>query len=219
MTAYRIAIVEDHQLLAESLRIALTARGLQVAVFGLGSPAELRTSLVGAAPHVVLLDLDLGAAGSGLGLVRPLTERGIAVVVVSGSTDRLSYARAVEEGAVGYVIKTTAVDHLLAAVQKVACGGALLTSTERKVLLAELEQARARDACRHAPYERLTDRERDALQALADGQAVREIATGWSVSEATVRTHVQRVLHKLGVTSQLAAVAQAHRHGWLRHPR
>jgi len=219
MTAYRIAIVEDHQLLAESLRIALTARGLQVTVFGPGSPAELRTPLVQAAPHVVLLDLDLGAAGSSLGLVRPLTERGIAVVVVSGSTDRLSYARAVEEGAVGYVIKTSDVEQLLVAVQTVAAGGSLMTSTERARLLAELEQARARDARRHAPYERLTDRERDALQALADGQAVREIATGWSVSEATVRTHVQRVLHKLGVPSQLAAVAQAHRHGWLRRPR
>ena len=65
------------------------------------------------------------------------------------------------------------------------------------------------------PFARLTDRERDTLQALARGRTVHEIANSWVLSEATVRTHVRSVLAKLNVPSQLAAVSLALRSGWI----
>ena len=86
---------------------------------------------------------------------------------------------------------------------------------ERRSLLQATKAARAREAVLAEPFERLSSRETQVLQALADGRSVAEIARDWVVSEATVRTQVRAVLTKLGVTSQLAAVAAARRAGWL----
>jgi DNA-binding NarL/FixJ family response regulator len=85
---------------------------------------------------------------------------------------------------------------------------------ERHRLLAELRAWRARDRAEHEPYLRLSPRERDVLRALAQGGSVADIAQRAFVSVATVRTQVRAILQKLGVSSQLEAVALAHRLGW-----
>ena len=73
---------------------------------------------------------------------------------------------------------------------------------------------RAKRAARE-PFDRLTSREQQVLHALADGRSVACIAEDWFVSEATVRSQVRGVLLKLGVSSQLEAVARATKAGWL----
>ena len=66
----------------------------------------------------------------------------------------------------------------------------------------------------HTPFQRLSPRERTVLAALVEGESVTDIAARAVVSVATVRTQVRAILEKVGVCSQLEAVALAHKHGW-----
>ncbi len=210
-----VLIVEDHELLAQSLAFALTAEGFAVAVAALDSPAGILAAFEQSAAGIVLLDLDLGGTvGDGLGLVRPLSERGGRVVVVSGSSARPRLASCLEQGAVGVLPKSTPYERLVDAVLDVAAGRPVISEAERHALLTELRAWRARQRHEMAPFETLTVRESQVLDALMDGQGCEAIASAWFVSEATVRTQIRGVLTKLGVSSQLAAAAQAQRVGW-----
>ena len=167
------------------------------------------------APDVVLLDLDLGGSvGSGATLVRPFTAAGIRVLVVSGSTDRLEVAAALEAGAVGYVCKSEPFDVLLDTAARAAAGEPVFGAAERQSLLTELRRHRAAVIADRDRFDRLTPRERQVLEQLCEGESVTSIAAGWVVSVPTVRTQVRAILQKLDVGSQLEAVAQAHRCGW-----
>ena len=212
----RVLIVEDHELLAQSLALALHAEGFAVDIARMQSREDLLADL--AEPHtaLALLDLDLGPhIGDGTAFVRRLTERGAAVIVVSGITDRVRLATAVEAGALGVVSKTQPIDELIDAVKAAMSGQRLLSDNGRQEMLAELRRHRQSRHERLSPFERLTPREREVLVALGNGQTVGTIAQRWHVSEATVRTQVRAVLAKLGVNSQIAAIAKARRAGWL----
>lgn len=164
---------------------------------------------------VVLLDLDLGAAvGNGVDLIAPLNEMGSQVLVVTGSTDRVRHAACVEAGAAGFMEKSARFDELLHATLDAAHLQALLSPNQRQELLAELRQQRAEKRARLAAFEQLTPRESEVLAALCEGRSAQAIAAAAYVSEATVRTQIRGILTKLGVSSQLAAVAAARRAGW-----
>jgi DNA-binding NarL/FixJ family response regulator len=210
-----VAIVEDHLLLAETLSTALGQRGVDATVVPVQEYEALLAALLVAAPGVVLLDLDLGCFGDSTALIAPLSAAGIRVLVVTGVTERLRGAQAVEQGAVGIQPKALGFDALLTAAFAVLAGASVLSATDRATLLTELAQARAEQERASGPYRQLTGREQGTLQALSEGRSVHEIAGDWVLSEATVRTHVRGVLVKLGVASQLAAVAAARRNGWL----
>ena len=151
----------------------------------------------------------------GTQLVRPFTQAGARVLIVSGVTDRCHLAAAVEQGAVGCVSKSQPFDVLLEAVLSVVRGEQVLRPDERHKMVSDLRCRREHDRALRAPYDRLTHREQQVLHALGQGLSVRHIAESWVLSEATVRTQVRGVLMKLGVTSQLEAVAHATRAGWL----
>lgn len=210
-----VAIVEDHLLLAETLQAALTHHGINAIVFAPNEPATLLPGLIELAPDLVLLDLDLGEYGDSTPLVAPLTAAGIRVLVVTGTTERLRIAATIEQGAYGYHQKALGFDALVASACGALDGAHVLDPAERAALLRELTQSRVAHERAQNTYTQLTDREQGTLQALGEGRSVTEIAGDWVVSEATVRTHVRGVLVKLGVASQLAAVAAARRNGWL----
>ena len=212
----RVVVVDDHRLLAQSLAISLRQEGIDCSVATLAAPDELVRSVVAERPDVVLLDLDLGpVAGDGVALVAPLTRAGCRVVLVTGSTDPVRLATALGDGAVGVLAKTEPVVVLLAAATAVARGERVM---DRQHELALRASARARHAALE-PFTRLTDREAQVLRSLAGGRNVATIAATSYVAEATVRTHVRGVLTKLGVGSQLEAVALAHHSGWLQEDR
>ena len=210
-----VLIVDDHALLAHSLAMALRSEGAAVTVAEVTTAEAALQAAADAAPDVVLLDLDLGAF-VGDDLVAPLAAGGAHVIVVSGTNDRLRLAQCVERGASGLLPKSTPFDALLAAVRDAAMLQSLLGPQERTALLAELRSERAARRERLARFDRLTPREQQVLAALVAGKGVETIRVEWHVSEATVRTQIRGVLTKLGVRSQLAAVAEAHRAGW--HP-
>ena len=209
-----VVIVEDHILLAETLRGTLAARGITAGIAEPAPVGELAGKLLDARPSVVLLDLDLGGYGDSTEVIAPLAAQGIRTLVVTGTSDRERLALAFEAGAVGFHAKADGLEPLVTKTQA-ALAGVILDEAMRQDLRIELARIRAARAAAFAPFQQLTEREQDTLIALSNGMPVHRIATEWVVSEATVRTHVRGVLAKLGVPSQLAAVALALRSGWL----
>jgi len=212
----RVLIVDDQRLLADSLCLALRLEGLEPVVAPVSDRNDLVELVRADPPALVLLDLALGdALGDGVDLVAPCVEAGSRVLVLSGTTDTMWVAAALEQGACAAIDKGIPFDQLLARVLQAARGEAVLRSAERQRLLDQLRAHRASRARDLAPYESLTPREQQVLRALGRGLTVPRIAEGWVVSEATVRSQVHAVLGKLDVRSQLEAVTAASRVGWL----
>lgn len=211
----RIFIVEDHELLAQILVHALQGAGFHAAFSGGPDPETILATASRFSPTLVFLDVDLGDAGSGVELIPGLTALEAPVVMLTGSTDRLTFAECVEAGARGLLNKDASFDELLGAIETVGTEGTLITEATRHDLLAELRRTRSEDRERRRPYERLTPRERQVLARLADGMSATEIASVSFVSVATVRSQIRAILVKLGVTSQLAAVAMATKMEWI----
>src|SRR3546814_16114788 len=89
-----------------------------------------------------------------------------------------------------------------------------MTNAEREDLLADLRQRRADESERLAPFEKLTEREREVLAGLMQGLAAEALANELFVSMATMRSHIRSILSKPGVRSQLAAVARSQASAW-----
>ncbi len=213
----RALLVEDHQLLAQSVSLALGMEGIACVV---ADPQHLsnRGTVLALAeetrPDVVLLDLDLGDLGDGSRLVGALVDLGCRVLVVTASQNNDQICRALENGAVGVVAKSLPFDQLLDTALAAARGEEVLAPAERCRMLATARAERSRRAAAAAPFERLSQKESQVLAALTAGKSVASIADECFVSEATVRSQVRGVLTKLGVSSQLEAVAAAHTSGW-----
>jgi two-component system nitrate/nitrite response regulator NarL len=213
--ATKVLIVEDHELLAGTMALALRQEGLDVHAASGPSPAavvELASTL---APVLVLLDLDLGPAmGSGLDLISPLIDAGGRVVMVTGVADRARLGACLEAGAAGVVSKAAEFSVLIDTVRRAVEGLPLLREEERQSLLEEARHRRRADHDRLAPFETLSPREQAVLVRLLAGESAETIAERSFVSLATVRSHIRAILLKLGVKSQLAAVAMARNAGW-----
>ncbi|TIC81846.1 response regulator [Nocardioides sp. GY 10127] len=216
-----IVVIDDHGVFAEALELSLSLRGHQVDRLDPGRLASL-DALVRAVTHrsagLVLLDLDLGPLGSGLGAIRPLAAAGTAVLVVTGDDDRARWGECLAAGARGVVHKGVALPDVLRAVRLTLEGRPVHEREERARLLAAAGARRADDGETHRRLQSLSPRERVVLAHLLAGRTVAEVASLETLSVATVRTQVKAVLAKLGVSSQLAAVGLAHRVGW-RGPR
>jgi DNA-binding NarL/FixJ family response regulator len=210
-----VVIVEDHLLLAETLRAALVGHGISAEIIAPAPTEALVDAIRSIRPTLVLLDLDLGDYGNTTAAIGPATAAGTRVLVVSGTTDRERMALAFEAGAFGYHAKADGFEPLVSKTAAALASATPLDDVLRRGLRAELARIRRDRAVALGPFQRLTDRERDTLLALSTGRSVHEIAVEWVVSEATVRSHVRGVLAKLDAPSQLAAVAMALRSGWL----
>lgn len=212
----RVLIVDDQRLLVDSLSLALRLEGLEPVVSSAADVAGLLDTVRADPPALVLLDLDLGGAlGDGTDLVAPCVTAGAQVLVLTGTTDELWMAAALEQGACAAIDKGIPFEDLLRLVLSAARGETVMDPEERQRLLHQLQShrlARERDL---APFESLTPREQQVLRALSLGHTVTHIAQTWVVSESTVRSQVHAVLRKLDVRSQLEAVAAATRVGWL----
>jgi DNA-binding NarL/FixJ family response regulator len=213
----RILIVEDHALLAESLALALRLR--EFTEVEICDPNELHLESVLACveqvkPEVVLLDVFLGDFGMSIPMIAPICESGARVLVLTASQDRVVLARCLEAGASGVFDKAQAFDVLLTWVADAALGRTTMRAAARDELLAELDDHRRGTGALRAAFERLTDREAEVLTAVIGGANAEEIAKSQHVAVSTVRSHIRSILDKLGVNSQLAAVALARRAGW-----
>lgn len=211
----RVLIVEDHELLGQSVALALRADGLDVRRAEDLEASALLATAEEFRPDIVLLDLQLGESGeSGLPLIKPFNEQGASVIVVTGVTDRRRLGECVEAGALGIVTKAESFERLVDAVHDAVASREVMPVAQREALLDEMRRQRRDQERRQAPFDQLTRREQEVLAALMGGLSAEAIAENAVVSLATVRSQIRSVLMKLEVHSQLAAVALARDAGW-----
>ncbi|MCU4182938.1 response regulator transcription factor [Acidiferrimicrobium sp. IK] len=209
-----VAIVEDHQLLSQALAAALEMEGCTVVAPPLVDMATLVGSVLAALPDVVLLDLDLGAIGRGLDLVETFVAAEARVLIVSASTDEAMIGECIERGAEGWLRKDVSFDVLFDNAMALARGEAVLQGHERYRLVDLARRVRQEGAARQAPFDALSPRESAVLGSLVEGMTAERIAAASFVSVATIRSQIRSIFVKLGVSSQLEAVAAAARAGW-----
>jgi two-component system nitrate/nitrite response regulator NarL len=161
--------------------------------------------------EVAIVDLAL-PDGDGLELLEDFSSRTL-TLVLSASLEPGRFARAVEAGASGVLHKSTPIKDIVDAVRKLRAGEALLSPGEVVEMLRFVSRERQEELAARQAMEKLTPREKEVLQALAEGLESREIAERLSVTVETERTHMVNILHKLGVHSRLQALVFAARHG------
>jgi DNA-binding NarL/FixJ family response regulator len=173
---------------------------------------ELDTKSLGDV-EVAIVDLAL-PDGDGLDLIEDFSSRPETMtLVLSASLEPGRFARAVEAGASGVLHKSTPINDIVEAVRKLRAGEALLSPAEVVEMLRLVGRERQEELTARQAVEKLTPREKEVLQALAEGLESKEIAEKLNVTVETERTHIVNILHKLGVHSRLQALIFAARHG------
>jgi two-component system nitrate/nitrite response regulator NarL len=210
----RVLLVEDHDLLADSLSAALSLEGYDVVRPPGLEPEVILGCAAEVQPHVVLLDLRLAEDRTAIPLIPALRDAGASVLMVTSERDKVALAECVEAGAIGLVHKSVPLEELIEAVNDVAQLRSRLSRAERDDLLQLLRDHRREDTARLAPFEQLTAREQEVLAGLMQGLSAEALAKRDFVSIATVRSQIRSILSKLGVGSQLAAVALARAADW-----
>ncbi|KJL22818.1 response regulator transcription factor [Microbacterium azadirachtae] len=226
MTAVRVLIADDQALIRAGLAMVLGAQP-DIEVVGEAQDGIEAVALASAhRPDVVLMDVQMPRM-DGLEATKELVTSGSGIrVLVLTTFDLDAYAfGAIEAGASGFLLKDSDADDIVAAIRAVAAGDAVLAPRVTSELLrrfgalsraAEEPARRARDEDRRAAAARLqvlTDREREVFDALVQGLSNAEIAERLWLSESTVKTHVGRVLQKLGMRDRVLAVVFAFRNG------
>lgn len=217
----RLTIVEDHELLAEALEVAITLQGHDVQLVSAGdlSAETILRSVARQRPQIVLLDLELGPAADGVDLVRPLARAGVAVIVLSGTADSSRLGECVQRGASAVIAKSAPFNAIIGTIRRIASGLPAMPLEQRQELLEVFHREHAAVRDTRVALATLSRREGEVLGELMTGATVTDIARASYVSDATVRTQVKAIRSKLGVSSQLAAVGAAVRAHWQPPPR
>jgi DNA-binding NarL/FixJ family response regulator len=211
----RVVLADDHTLVRSGIRRILEAQpGFEV-VGEAADGAEAVELVRTAAPDVVVLDLNMPGTG-GLDVLPALkgTQPALKVIVVTMHAGREYVARAMKGGADAYLLKDSAVQDLVAAVEAVLAGRSYF-SPSIQALVAELLRGDAPATARGTP---LTDREREVLAWLARGLSSKEVAQRLDISVRTVETHRANLMHKLGVKSVALLIQVAIREGIIDPP-
>lgn len=204
MSAVSIALVDDHRVVARSLKAYLESFP-DLQVVGIAATGEeLLEHLQEWRPQIVLQDLLLPGGMDGIETTRRVLERApsVRVIALTASTDEARMMGVLRAGAIGYVRKDADPEILLAAVRSVARGKTYIDpSVSRQILHAA------------APHDDLTPREVEVLRQLALGRSNKEIAAALSIGDETVKTHVGSLLSKLQVENRAQAIVQALKRG------
>jgi DNA-binding NarL/FixJ family response regulator len=218
VTEPKLLLVDDHRLLCETLQASLALAGLDAVVAPCATGDQILAAAKENQPTLVVLDLELDAAGHGYDYIAPLRGLGADVVVLTGTTDRIELARCLEAGALGIVSKANGFASVLDHIRRAALGEWVTPTADRMALLTELDSHRRADERRWAKFDLLSARERDVLRMIVEGRQAAVIARASFVSLATVRSQIRSILMKLDCTSQVAAVALARTRGWFDGP-
>ena len=209
-------VVDDHDTFRDPLAFMLEREPDLTVVARPRSLSEAREDLQSAehAVDVAIVDLNL-PDGSGTDLIRELRSSlpQATALVLSATTDQKHLASAIEAGAAGVMHKSAPMSDLVEAVRRLAAGEQLLSQQEVIGALRLLVRVRESNREAQLAIDRLTPREREVLQALAEGWSDKEIATRLHVGVGTVHSHVTNILSKLEVSSRLQALVFAVRHG------
>lgn len=209
MTKPRVLIADDHRILAEGVRGLLEPEFevLGIVVDGRELVAEARRSR----PDAIVADITMPAL-NGLEAARQLRDGGVTAKVVFLTQHRdVAYARqALEAGASGFVLKHSVASELITALREALGGRTYITP----LIAGELMQSyRAGAPGMSVLSPRLTARQREVLQLIAEGRSAKEVAAVLNISTRTAEAHKARILEVLGLHSTAELVQFAIRHG------
>ncbi|HET9656004.1 MAG TPA: response regulator transcription factor [Kineosporiaceae bacterium] len=220
----RVVLVDDQQLVRAGFRMVIDSQPDMRVVAEAGDGREAVRVLAGTPADVVLMDVRMPQTDGITATAQILAqaaqrhaERPVRVIVLT-TFDLDEYAlQAIKAGASGFLLKDAPPEDMLAAVRTVHHGDAVIApSTTRRLLEHFAPLLPAQATTEPAALSTLTEREREVLVAMARGRSNAEIAGDLVVSEATVKTHVGRVLAKLGVRDRVQAVVLAYESGLVR---
>jgi len=213
----RILLADDQPLMRTGLQMILRAEPDIEVVGEAGSGQEAVDITRRLAPDVVLMDIRMPEV-DGLEATRqllsgpPLPTR---IIILTTFEDDEYVFDAIRAGASGFLLKTTAAEHLVEAIRVVAAGDALLSPSVTRKLIEEFVR-RAPSQTTMLAEGTVTDRELEVLKLVARGLSNAEIADKLFLSEATVKTHVGRVLGKLELRDRVQVVVFAYEAGIVR---
>ncbi|MFB9303039.1 response regulator transcription factor [Kibdelosporangium philippinense] len=208
MKPIRLVIVDDHPVVRDGLRGMLGTQPDFEIVNEAASGAEALTVVEASQPDVVLTDLRMPEP-SGAMLIRLLRERvpkARVLVLTTHDTDS-DVLPAVEAGAIGYLLKDAPREELFRAVRAAARNESVLSPSVAALLLKRVRPQQPLTAVK------LSARESEVLELIAQGKTNREAAAALFISEATVKTHLLHIYAKLEVPDRAAAVAAAYKQG------
>jgi DNA-binding NarL/FixJ family response regulator len=215
--AISVLIADDQDLVREGLRMLLQAEpGITVAGEA-GTGTEAITTARKLDPDVVLMDVRMPGM-DGIEAAAHLIQAGSRAKILMLTTfdlDQYVY-RAMRAGASGFLLKDASRDQLATAVRTVAAGEALLAPSITRRLIEDFCRRPAPDAMAAGTARKLTERELDVVKLVAKGLSNGEIAARLYLSDATVKSHIARILAKLGLRDRVQIVILAYETGIVR---
>jgi DNA-binding NarL/FixJ family response regulator len=212
-----VLLADDQPLLRRGFRMILEAEPDLTVTAEAGDGAEAVDLTRRHAPDVVLMDIRMPGT-DGIEATRRITvaHPGVRVLVLT-TFDLDEYAfGALRAGASGFLLKDVRPAELVAAIRTVAAGDAVVSPRVTRRLLEEYAQVLPPSGDQYPQLAALTDREREVLVLVARGLSNAEIASNLYVSEATVKSHVGRILSKLGLRDRVQVVVLAYESGLIR---
>jgi DNA-binding NarL/FixJ family response regulator len=205
----RIVIADDHRVVRAGLeQLVGTFEGIEVV--GSAASGEEAVDRCGSErPDVALIDLEMPVL-DGIEATRRIREASpeTVVVVFTSFSDRERILNALDAGAIGYVLKDAEPDEILGAIRAAARGEAPLAPKVAAEVLASRSSS--------GPHVDLTKREHEVLRLVAAGLANKQIARRLGISEKTVKGHLTRIFHAIGVSGRTQAALWAERSGLAR---
>jgi DNA-binding NarL/FixJ family response regulator len=209
----RVVVVDDQPVIRSGLSMIISAHD-DLDLVGEAANGREGVELVEkVSPDVVLMDIQMPEL-DGVEATRQLVARASqARVLILTTFGQEQYVfDAFEAGAAGFLLKTAEPQVIVDAVRTIAAGNSLLAPQLTQQIIASYLASRTAVTV-PSEYARLTDREQEVLRAMATGLSNAEIGRELFIGEGTVKTHVARILDKLGLRDRVQAVVFAHRHG------
>lgn len=218
MGRIRILLVDDHPLVRAGVRRVLEGASDLEVVGEASDGAAALEAIRDLRPDVLILDLGMPRM-DGLSVLQRarLILPTVKILVLTMHASPEYVARAIQAGADGYLLKESAVQELLTAIQTVVAGRGF-HSPQIQLELARLVRNGADGAVSSRELDRLSDREREVLRAIAEGSSTKEIAARFGISTRTVETHRASLTRKLGLRSVALLTQFAIRVGLVRTP-
>ncbi|MFX0575435.1 response regulator [Nocardia nepalensis] len=208
----RVLIADDHSMFRSGLRAVVDSQPDLECIAEVGDGRDAIAETARLRPDVAILDVRMPKLDGLAATSAIVAAGGTRVLVLTTYDSEANLYRALQAGASGFLLKSLPPEELVAAIRIAARGDALIDPSMTRRLMARFAGTLAPPK---APPEvdQLTAREREVLLLLADARSNAEIAAALGVGEETVKTHVSRVLAKLGVRDRIHAVVYAHKHG------
>ncbi|BDD80893.1 DNA-binding response regulator [Tsukamurella pulmonis] len=208
----RVAVVDDQAMFRSGLAMLIDSQPDMAHVGEAADGVEARALVREQRPHVLLMDVRMPNIDGIDATTRIMAEPDPPAIVMLTTFDHdEAVARAMEAGAAGFLLKESQPQFVLAAIRDVAAGNTVVAASAARSLFSRTE--RAPERTRPAEFDRLTEREQQIFLRAAEGLSNAEIAASELLAETTVKTHISRVLTKLGLRDRVQLVVYAHRHG------